>query len=380
MRKLFPLIIASSSFFLSYYVRLSWSILSVYMPFRPTIEEEGLAFSLFFVGYVIVQIPSGFVSDRFSGGCVIGIALIGVAISAILSSLSKNITDEYLSSILMGFTAGWVYPASINVMNHYYKDRRSVYIGYYSIAWPLAIVISGLVLPTIAVRIGWQWGYYTSAMAAVVVAIAAFKLRTEKAGYSIDFSLIKDRNVLLLSLGGLLFFLSYWSLTLYAYKYFVGMGIDPLISGFIFSAMAISGLFSTPVSGFLISRLGLKPSVIISLIIYGLPIMSFAEVRSAAVLILISLLMGFFRFIITPGNSDLAIEIGRERAGSVSGIANMFWQSSGIIGPLVSSLIITSVGFNVLWIILAAIVISSSVLYYMIGSSLHAAAHHGDIS
>ena len=380
MAKLYPLFVASSSFFLSYYVRLSWTILSVYMPFRPTVSEEGIAFAIFFIGYVIVQIPSGFVSDRFSGGMVIALSLIGLAGSSIMSALSPDILWEYISSLIMGFTAGWIYPASINVMNHYYRDRRSIYVGYYSIAWPLAIVVSGFALPSLAMAVGWRWGYYSSAIASLIVAFMALRLKTDKTGYRIDLSLIRNRNVILLSLGGLIFFLSYWSLTLYAYKYFVSIGIDPVIAGLIFSSMAISGLFSTFFSGFLISRIGTKNAVVISLICYGLLILAFSFVRSDLLLIIISLVMGFFRFIITPGNSGLAIDIGRERAGSVSGIANMFWQSSGIIGPVISAIMIVGIGFRNLWTVLAFIVFLSSLIYYFIDTSFHATAHHADIT
>ncbi|KAA8922721.1 MFS transporter [Thermoplasma sp.] len=379
MAKLYPLFVASASFFLSYYVRLSWTILSVYMPFRPTVAQEGLAFALFFVGYVIVQIPSGFISDRFSGGIVISLSLIGLAASAVMSAMSPNVFWEYISSLIMGLTAGWVYPATINVMNHYYRDKRSVYVGYYSIAWPLAIVLSGLVLPDIAIRVGWQWGYYSSAIASIIVAILAFRLKTENTGYHMDLSLIRNRNVLLLSFGGLLFFISYWSLTLYAYKYFLYIGINSVVAGFVFSSMAISGLFSTSFSGYVISRIGTKNAVLVSLVAYGFIILAFSFIRNAALLIAISLVMGFFRFIITPGNSGLSIEIGENRAGSVSGIANMFWQSSGIIGPIVSSSLIIDLGFRNLWIALALIVFLSTFVYHGIGTSFHAAAHHGDV-
>lgn len=379
MAKLYPLFVGSASFFLSYYVRLSWTILSVYMPFKPTVAQEGLAFAIFFVGYVIVQIPSGFISDRYSGGIVISLSLIGLAVSAIMSALSPDIEWEYISSLIMGLSAGWVYPASINVMNHYYRENRSVYIGYYSIAWPLAIVLSGFLLPDLALKIGWQWGYYSSAIASIVIAIMAFSLKTESSGYSIDLGLIKNRDVLLLSFGGFLFFISYWSLTLYAYKYFVSMGISPVISGFVFSSMAITGLFSTSFSGYIISRIGTKNAVVISLVAYGIIILAFSFIHIALLLVAISLVMGFFRFIITPGNSGLSIEIGRERAGSVSGIANMFWQSSGIIGPILSSAIILDLGFRNLWIVLAILVFLSTFLYRGIGTSLHTAAHHGDV-
>ncbi len=147
MRKFLALFVASASFFFSYYSRLAWSVLSSYMPFHPTVIHEGLVFSLFFVGYVVVQIPVGMISDRFSGGTVITFALIGLALATLFSGMSTDIAEEYSASIIMGLTAGWIYPASINVMRSYFVKDLNFYLGYYSLAWPVAIVITGIALP-----------------------------------------------------------------------------------------------------------------------------------------------------------------------------------------------------------------------------------------
>lgn len=364
MNKIYPLFVASVSFFLSYYSRLSWSILSVYMPFRPTVQEEAIAFSIFFLGYVIVQIPSGLLSDRYSGGLIIFLSLIGLSVASLASAFSTNIIQEYVASMMMGLTAGWIYPASINIMNNYYRGERAIYIGYYSISWPLAIIVAGIILPSVSIRIGWQWGYYSSALVAIIIAFMALPLRVKGVSNKIDLRVLKDRNVALVSIGGMIFFITYWSITLYAYKYFLGLGMNAILAGAIFSMMAVSGLFSSPLSGYIINRIGLKRSVVSSIIVYGVLVLAFAIVNNYILLIIVSLLMGFFRFLITPGNSNLVIEIGRERSASVSGISNMFWQSSGIIGPIFSSAIIVMMGFRLLWVILFLVTIMAAITYY----------------
>ncbi len=367
MRNPYPMFIASSAFFFSYFGRLSWSILSLYAPFHVTVAEEAYVFSLFFIGYIIVQIPSGMISDRISGGFVIFVSLSGLAVATFLSGYAHNINEEYIASILMGLTAGWVYPASINVMHAYYRENISVYIGYYSIAWPLAIVMAGFLLPFVAKTYGWEWGYYISAIGSAVLAVASIPLRKRRSDHSrINYSLFRNRNIILISTGGFIFFLSYWSLTLYAYKYFVSTGINGYTAGIIYSSMAIAGLFSTVISGYLMKRIGLKNTVVISLAIYGSLMLPFSLLHGAEIFLIDALFMGFFRFIITPGNSSLITAIGKEDAGSASGIANLFWQASGIAGPVFSSAIIHLAGFRYLWIILFAAVLLSSAFYILI--------------
>jgi len=211
--------------------------------------------------------------------------------------------------------------------------------------------------------VGWQWGYYGSALLSITIAFMALPLRTKGKPRKIEFKVLKERNVILLSLGGLIFFLTYWSITLYAFKYFISIGINPVWAGLIFSTMAISGLFSSPLSGFIVNRMGLKRSIVLSITFYGILVLIFSLVMNPITLIIVSLLMGFFRFLITPSNSNLIIVIGKDRSASISGISNMFWQSSGIIGPVLSSMIIFLFGFRSLWVIFSFITFMAAYVY-----------------
>jgi MFS family permease len=366
MKKVIPIFVASSSFFFSYYSRLSWSILSIYMPFHPTVTQEGIAFALFFVGYALVQIPAGFLADRYSGGKIITYSLLGLALATFLSGIAKGIFQEYETSIFMGLTAGWIYPASINIMKTHYGDNLSKSIGYYSIAWPLAIILSGVTLPFIAIKIGWEWGYYLSSIGSIIIAVISFRIPTNRSKRVMNFNLLRNRNLLLLAIGGFFFFLSYWSITLYAYKYFLFIGINPSLSGLIFSSMALGGIPATLLSGYVSNKTGVKKMILFSLIIYGISVATFSIVLSAILLLLISLIMGFFRFLITPGNSNMAAIIGKEDAASASGISNLFWQSSGIAGPILSAFLITELGYRYMWISMFLIILIGTVFYLFI--------------
>jgi len=362
-QKFYPVLIASVAFFLSYYTRLTWSILSVYVPFKPSVNQDAHIFAIYFFSYIIIQIPAGFLSDKYSGGRIVFFSLIGLAIASFMSGLALNIEQEYIASFLMGFSSGWVYPATINIMNYYYKEDRSIYLGYYSVAWPLAIVIAGIIIAPIAIYFSWRWVYFLSGFFSIIFAILSYPLKTDYQEKKIDLSVIKDKNVILISIAGFLFFFSYWSIVLYAYKYFVSIGIDKVIAGFIFSAMALAGLFSSAISGFIINKFGLMRTMVLMLFLYSILTVSFAFTTSAIMLIIISLLMGIARFSLVPIQANFLTIIGKQNTGSVTGIANMFWQSSGIFGPLLSSYLIKSMGFEYFWIALGIIVLVSIFFY-----------------
>ncbi|BFH72879.1 MFS transporter [Sulfurisphaera javensis] len=365
MKKWLIVFISSLSFFLSYFSRIAWSIVSVYSSLKPTVVADGIIFSLFFAGYIIVQIPAGLLSDLFPPRNIGLLSLVGLSISSFLSGVANSIVIEYIASLLMGLSAGWIYPVTIKILSlNFSRSELPIAIGYYSLAWPLSIVIAGLILPYISINLGWRFSYYLIAIISFVTALTYLsfdKKRGEKLKREI---VVKDKNVIIVSLAGFMFFLAYWIITLYAYKYFLFIGLNDYIAGFAYSLLALAGIPSTIIAGYIIKKIGVKLTLSSCELFYGLLTILLSFFISSISIMIISTFMGFIRFIITPANSTAVSIIGGKKAGSVTGFANFFWQSSGIIAPLVASFVILSFGYFFLWILSGIIILISSLMYF----------------
>jgi MFS family permease len=364
-----------AAFFLSYYSRLAWSVLSTYSSLRPTPYEDGLIFSIFFAAYIAVQIPAGLVSDAIGPKKVLVMALLGLAASSVLGGAADTIWVEYLGSVLMGFSAGWIYPTTIKLLSTNFEGRGLARaMGYYSLAWPISIILLGVGLPTAAEDLGWRWGYYLIGVASFAVALAAAMLmedvrRRDNGG--LDLRVLASRNVALLSIGGFLFYYAYWAFAFYAYDYLRSIGMSGILAGEIYSMTAAAGIASTVITGYLIGRIGLWRTFLIAIPLYGLTILGFAVLRAPIWLAAVALAMGFFRFMMTPANSTLAGVIGGPgRSGSVTGAANFFWQLSGVIAGSASPLIFASMGYASLWGAMALMVFASLVPYVMLRGAM----------
>ncbi|ARM76154.1 MFS transporter [Acidianus manzaensis] len=366
MNRFFIIFLTSISFFLSYFSRIAWSIVSVYSSLRPTEVEDGVIFSLFFLGYIIVQIPSGIIADKKPKEVII-LALIGLGVSSFISGFAISIQEEYFASILMGLSAGWIYPVTIKILSSSFsREELPIAIGYYSLAWPLSIVLAGLILPFLSISIGWRFSYYLISIISIIVALLYLGLKVNIVNDSKKFKVITDKNVIIVSFAGFLFFLSYWIITLYAYKYFIYIGLNDYIAGLAYSLLALAGIPSTIIAGYIIRKIGVKNTLSFFEGIYGILALMFSFFISAIGVMVISTIMGFVRFIITPANSSAVSIIGKNKAGSVSGFANFFWQSSGVIAPILASFIIISLNYFILWIIAGVIIVLSAILYYVL--------------
>lgn len=179
MKYWYTIFLSSAAFFLSYFSRITWSIVSAYSLLKPTIPEDSLIFSLFFLGYVIVQLPSGILSDMLSPRIITVLSLTFLSLSLFLSGIANNIRIEYVASLLMGLSAGWIYPATIKILSITYNGKDlAVAIGYYSLAWPLSITLSGLILPYISINLGWRSSYFLLTILGISIAIGFLILHT----------------------------------------------------------------------------------------------------------------------------------------------------------------------------------------------------------
>lgn len=365
MKYWYIIFLSSAAFFLSYFSRITWSIVSAYSSLKPTIPEDSLIFSLFFLGYVIVQLPSGILSDMLSPRIITVLSLTSLSLSLFLSGIANNIRIEYVASLLMGLSAGWIYPATIKILSITYNGKDlAVAIGYYSLAWPLSITLSGLILPYISINLGWRSSYFLLTILGISIAIGFLILHTsserERKKQQL---LLLNINVAIVSIAGFLFFSSYWIITLYSYKYFLSVIHNPYIAGVAYSLLAAAGIPSTIVSGYIINKLGVKNTLFLFEILYGIMVIIMAFSLIPALILLTATIMGFIRFVITPANSTAVSVIGKEKAGAVTGTANLFWQSSGIVAPLIASYLITNFSYFILWIFSSILIIISSLIY-----------------
>lgn len=140
--------------------------------------EYGTAASLFFVTYVLFQIPSNMALERVGGPIWLGVILIGWGITASLTSLVRNVTQLYWMRLLLGMFEAGTFPGAYYYLSQFYPSQwmafpsSVVYTGALvglCISAPLA---GGLLsMDGILGIAGWQWVLFIEGMPAVVLGI-----------------------------------------------------------------------------------------------------------------------------------------------------------------------------------------------------------------
>ncbi|WP_338601997.1 MFS transporter [Sulfolobus tengchongensis] len=362
--------ISSLSFFLSYFSRVTWSIVAPFSTLKTTTTEDSIIFALFFFGYILVQIPSGILSDRISANILLSLSLLGISLTSFISAYFPLLRVEYIASFFMGFSAGWIYPITVKLITTSFSGRNlPIAMSIYSLAWPLSIVASGIIIPFLATALGWEFSFYFITLLSLILIVLtlthlpSLKLPKER---SMEFrNIVRNRNALFISIGGFMFYLTYWVLVLYLYKYLLITIRNAYLAGLIYSFTALAGVLSTILAGYIINSFGVKRTFLLFVTFYSISLLFISFSNNILVASIDALSLGLFRFIITPTSSTaLAIIGGKERSGSVTGFANFFWQSSGILGSLIAPLMINLFSYTYLWIFVSGISLLSLVFYY----------------
>jgi MFS transporter, ACS family, tartrate transporter len=139
----------------------------------------GFAAGIFYVGYVIFEVPSNILLGRF--GCNVWFARIMLTwgLLSMATCLSRGVVSLSIVRFLLGFAEAGLAPGLIYYMTIWFPKRElSKVISYYYLGLPLSSIIagplSGLILDHMNGYFGlksWQWLFIIEGIPALIVAV-----------------------------------------------------------------------------------------------------------------------------------------------------------------------------------------------------------------
>ncbi len=111
--------------------------------------QQGLAGGIFFIGYLFLQIPGGYLAERWSAKKFVGIMILIWGVLAVLSGLVQNFSQLLIVRFLLGIAEGGIWPAILVLISHWFPagERARAY-G----VWMMNIAISSIITAPLS---GW---------------------------------------------------------------------------------------------------------------------------------------------------------------------------------------------------------------------------------
>ena len=323
-------------------------------------SKLGIVLSAFFMGYAIMQIPGGWLADRFGSRKVIVAAVIAWSVFTALSGLAWSLTSLLLIRFLFGIGEGGYPAASTKAISDYFpKDKRTKAQSTMMSSNALGAAVAPLICAPLLVAFGWRNVFLFVGLLGIVF-VVWFLLVTRKAGgYANSKAAVKPsgkeyaqllRDSYLWKVLLIFFFVNItnWGLLSWMPSYLMqGLGID-LKSVGLFSA--IPTLFLTVgmiVSGRIINKVGsnAKYGVIIGILITGASLFLMSSASGVFQVIMFQCIaFSFMSFVMSFVFTVPHRVMEQKVVGTAFGIINFGGQAAGIFSPMIMGALIASTG------------------------------------
>jgi MFS transporter, ACS family, tartrate transporter len=153
--------------------------------FTPSMFGAGTG--IFFVGYILFEIPSNLALQRFGARIWIARIMISWGLIAAAMALVNSETSFYVMRFLLGVAEAGFFPGIILYLTYWFPAReRARIVSLFMAAVPLATVVGGpvsgalLELHGLGGLKGWHWLFIVEGLPAVLLGVVALKFLDDR--------------------------------------------------------------------------------------------------------------------------------------------------------------------------------------------------------
>ena len=120
-------------------------------------KMKGELAGIFFIGYVLMQIPGGHLASRWSARKLVSLCLIAWGIFAVGCGLSQSFRQFEVMRFFLGVAESAVFPATLILLaNWFSRSERARANSYWFLCQPLAVAGSAPITGWLLGKYGWQ--------------------------------------------------------------------------------------------------------------------------------------------------------------------------------------------------------------------------------
>lgn len=133
-------------------------------------DISGLAAGIFFVGYMILQIPGGQIAERGNVKKFIAITIICWGGFAVISGFVQNSIQLLIIRFLIGVAEGGVYPAMLTILSHWFpNEERGRANALFCMNLPIGAIITGPLSGWIISAFSWRYVFIIEGLVALAL-------------------------------------------------------------------------------------------------------------------------------------------------------------------------------------------------------------------
>ena len=120
--------------------------------------QQGTAFGIFFAGYVVLQIPGGYLAEWWSAKRFVSVLLVIWGLCAVACGLVHTQMQFWVMRFLLGVAEGGVWPATLILLAHWFpRAERARANAYWMLCLPASVAVSSPISGWILEHWGWRF-------------------------------------------------------------------------------------------------------------------------------------------------------------------------------------------------------------------------------
>nr|WP_218134555.1 MFS transporter [Amycolatopsis xylanica] len=177
-------------YFVSYLdrINISFAKFGLEQEFGMSATQYGFAAGIFFVGYILAEVPSNMILAKVGARVWLSRILVTWGLVAAATALAPNLTTVYVLRFLLGVAEAGFFPGILLYLTRWYPTaRRTKIVATVMVSIPVASVIgnpvNGWILDTFDGAWGvdgWRWVFILGGVPAVVLGIVGFFALTDR--------------------------------------------------------------------------------------------------------------------------------------------------------------------------------------------------------
>src|SRR5512135_3339336 len=133
--------------------------------------------------YALMQMPAGYLSDRFSPKKLFSIGILGSTLLALTFGLVVNYWQALVNQMLSGFFRSLLFTPGMALLTGWFPpNRRATAIGLYLIGGYSGSVIFNLAGPLLVARFDWRFSFISIASAGIIAILFLMRFGKDAPG------------------------------------------------------------------------------------------------------------------------------------------------------------------------------------------------------
>lgn len=325
--------------------------------------------SIFFLGYLLTQIPGGILADRLGIRRVFAGSLLIMGIFTFLFAWVPGYASGMILRFLAGLGSGAIIAASVKgIYDYFLPRRRATAMGFFMTSLPAGLMLANLLSPWVAAHFGWR-ASFIAAGALTFLALGLTLWLLPAAGTAVRPSerrsmeqlkmLLHNRALLITAAAGFFAMWGTWGILTWNNSFLHhGLHLTLEESGKIMAFFAIGALIGQPIAGKMADRFPEKRRQVSMLILLGFAmlLLFYGQNRNLGLVTLVAPLLGAAAFVFGPVLNTLISElVEADQVGTAIGFCNAIWQLGSLMSPVLAGLLLDHTGsYNGVFMMLAA--------------------------